>query len=316
MSAETPEVSVIVPVLDEEASLDELLRELDDSLTMAGVSYEVVMVDDGSTDDSWRVIQQAARNDDRVHGIRLRRNFGKSAALATGLRESRGRLIVTIDADLQDDPAEIPRMLKEVEGGTDLVTGWKVDRRDPWTKRLPSAVFNALTRRTTGVHLHDMNCGLKAGRREAFEAVPLHGELHRFIPALTLAQGFSIGEVPVNHRPRKHGKSKFGFERFIRGFLDLFTVLTLTRWASRPGHLFGGVGIISGLAGFLILLGLSLHKIIAGASIGDRPLLPLGVLLVVIGVQLVSLGMVAELILHRTGRVVPEGIVRERAGLG
>ncbi|HEX7095646.1 MAG TPA: glycosyltransferase family 2 protein, partial [Acidimicrobiales bacterium] len=294
--SDSPAISVIVPLLDEERNIAQLLSEIDQSLTTASMSYEVILVDDGSTDGTWNAIKQASRADDRVRGIRLRRNFGKTAALAVGLRESVGEIIVTIDGDLQDDPSEIPRLVKEVQSGTDLVTGWKRIRHDPWTKRLASAVFNAVSRRATGVSLHDMNCGLKAGLREAFEAVPLHGELHRYIPALSLSQGFSIGEVPVNHRPRQYGRSKFGFERFLRGLLDLFTVLTLTRWAGRPGHLYGGVGIAAGLVGFAILLGLTIDKLVGGAPIGDRPLLPLGVLLVMIGVQLVSLGMVAELI--------------------
>jgi glycosyltransferase involved in cell wall biosynthesis len=227
--------------------------------------------------------------------IRLRRNFGKAAALAAGFGQASGETIVTIDGDLQDDPAEIPRLLAKLEEGFDLVSGWKTRRRDPVTRRVPSRIFNWTASRIAGVRLHDMNCGLKAYRAEVVRGLTLYGELHRFIPVLAHERGYRVGELPVNHRPREHGRSRYGLERYLRGFLDLLTVTFIGRYRQRPLHLFGGLGLGLALLGFVILVYLTIVKL-TGHAIGERPLLTLGVLLVVVGLQFFSLGLLGELV--------------------
>jgi len=295
------DVSVVVPVLDEEATLEAVADEIGEAFsTLPDTSYEVVFVDDGSRDGSWKVIEELATEQVEVRGVRLRRNLGKAAALRIGVSSSVGRTIVTLDGDLQDDPAEIPRFLDELDAGHDLVSGWKHDRKDPLSKRLPSKLFNRITGLVTGVSLHDHNCGFKAARREVYEQIPLYGELHRYVPVTAYSLGYRVGEIPVRHRPRTHGRSKYGFERYVRGFLDLLTVLMLTRYGRRPGHLFGGIGVFVGAVGFVILAYLSGVWIFTDHAIGTRPLLSLGVLLEVLAVQLVSLGVLSELIQSRT----------------
>ncbi|GAA4859253.1 glycosyltransferase family 2 protein [Saccharopolyspora rosea] len=294
------EVSLLAPAKNESESLPRLFAEIREA--MAGRSWELVVVDDGSTDDSWRVIGEHAAADPRIRGIRLRRNFGKAAALAAGVAEVRGRLLVTLDADLQDDPAEIPRLLAELDAGADLVSGHKAERRDPLGKRLPSKVFNWVTGLITGLRLSDHNCGLKAARTEVYRRVPLYGELHRYIPALAHRLGYRVRELPVHHRARVHGRSHYGLERYARGALDLLTVVALTRYGRRPAHLFGGLGLLAGTIGTLILLYLTGVWLFTPESIGTRPLLTLGILLEIFAVQMVSLGLLAELVLHRTGR--------------
>jgi glycosyltransferase involved in cell wall biosynthesis len=227
--------------------------------------------------------------------VRLRRNFGKATALAAGFSSADGDTVVTIDGDLQDDPAEIPRLLLKLEEGFDLVSGWKVKRRDPLRRRFLSRVFNWVTGRVSGLRLHDMNCGLKAYRAEVVRGLSLYGELHRFIPVLAHYQGFRVAELPVNHRQREHGRSRYGLERYLRGFLDLLTVSFIGRYRHRPLHLFGGLGLILGFLGFAILVYLTIVKL-AGHAIGDRPLLTLGVLLVVVGLQFFSLGLISEML--------------------
>ncbi|MCP3799578.1 glycosyltransferase family 2 protein [Allokutzneria sp. A3M-2-11 16] len=294
-----PTLSVLVPAKDEQDTITELVRQLHESLDPR-FDWEVVFVDDGSADRSWQVMSELAAADDRVRALRLRCNMGKAAALAVAIREARGDLLVTMDADLQDDPAEVPRLLARLEDGTDLVSGHKKDRKDPLSKRLPSKFFNTVTGWVTGLRLRDHNCGLKAGRREVFTTIPIHGELHRYVPALAHAMGFRVGEEPVHHRAREHGRSKYGFERYLRGALDLLTVVALTRYGRRPGHLFGGLGALSGLVGTMILLYLTGVWAFTDQSIGTRPLLTLGVLLEILAVQLVGLGLIAELVLART----------------
>jgi len=262
--------------------------------------YEVIFVDDGSVDGSWAVMCELAAQSPFVRAVRLRRNFGKSAALAAAVEEARGERVVTIDADLQDDPAEVPRLLAELDSGADLAIGHKAERKDPLSKRLPSKLFNKATGVITGLRLNDHNCGLKAANAQVYRLVPLYGELHRYTPALAHQLGFRVVEVAVNHRPRLHGRSKYGIERYLRGALDLLTVVALTRYGRRPGHLFGGLGVLSGLIGTIILLYLSGVWVFTDNPIGTRPLLTLGVLLEILAVQLVSLGLVAELILART----------------
>ncbi len=294
-------VSVLIPVKDEEATLGTLVSEINAAFaTMPDTGYEVIFVDDGSTDTSWQVMQELAAADPRVRAIRLRRNFGKAAALAAAVDEARGDRVVTMDADLQDDPAEVPRLLAELDAGADLVSGHKADRKDPLGKRIPSKFFNKMTGVITGLKLNDHNCGLKAARTEVYRRVPLYGELHRYIPALAHQSGYKVAELAVNHRAREHGKSKYGFERYVRGAIDLLTVMTITKYGRRPAHLFGGLGLASSMLGFLILAYLAVVKIFFGAGIGDRPLLMLGILLVILGVQLISIGLIAEIVLHRT----------------
>jgi glycosyltransferase involved in cell wall biosynthesis len=288
-------ISVVVPVHNEERSVALLVDELDSALQPLGTPWETIVVDDGSTDGTFAALTRLHAARDDVVVVRLRRNFGKATALAAGFAHARGDVIVTIDGDLQDDPAEIPRLLVKLDEGFDLVSGWKTDRRDPLRRRILSRVFNTVTRWISGVSLHDMNCGLKAYRAEVVRGLPLYGELHRFIPALAHHRGYRIAELPVNHRPREHGRSRYGLERYLRGFLDLLTVSFLGRYRHRPLHLFGGLGLTLSFAGVGILVYLTVVKL-TGHSIGQRPLLILGVLLVVVGLQVFSLGLITELI--------------------
>jgi glycosyltransferase involved in cell wall biosynthesis len=289
-------IAVVVPVYDEERSVELLFDEIRAALEPLGREWEAVFVDDGSTDGSFAALTRLhAREPSLVRVVRLRRNFGKSAALAAGFRQAEGEVVITIDADGQDDPAEIPRLLAKLEEGFDLVSGWKARRRDRWTRRLLSRVFNGVTGRISGVRLHDMNCGLKAYRAEVVRGLPLYGELHRFIPVLAHYRGFRVAELPVNHRPREHGHSRYGVERYLRGFFDLITVTFMGRYRYRPLHLFGGLGLLLGAVGFLVCLYLTILWF-TGHAIGHRPLLTLGVLLVVVGIQFLSLGLIGELV--------------------
>ena len=310
-----PSVSIVVPVMNEADTIRALAEQV---LAVAGlgggfVLEEIVFVDDGSTDETWPRIAAAAAADPRVRGLRLRRNFGKATALQIGAAETGGDIVVTMDGDLQDDPRELPRFVAAVQAGDDVVSGWKRTRHDPLGKTLPSKVFNWITARASGIPLHDFNCGYKAYRREVFEAVHLYGELHRFVPVLAHSYGYRIGEIEVTHHPRRFGRSKYGARRFLRGLLDLFTVFTVTRYARKPGHLFGAGGMLLGGIGAVILLWLSIEWL-GGAPIGHRPLLQLGVLLVLIGVQLLMFGLLAELMISRDRDALPTALVRERSG--
>jgi glycosyltransferase involved in cell wall biosynthesis len=288
-------ISVVVPVRNEERSLGPLLDELGRALEPLGDTWEVVFVDDGSTDGSFAALTRLHDSHANVRVVRLRRNFGKAAALAAGFEHATGDVVVTIDGDGQDDPAEIPRLLAKLDEGFDLVSGWKTRRRDPLPRRLLSRIFNAVASRVSGIRLHDMNCGLKAYRGEVVRGLNLYGELHRFIPVLAHQEGYRVAELPVGHRPREHGRSRYGLERYLRGFLDLLTVSFMGRYRHRPLHLFGGLGLILGAGGFVILAYLTAIKI-AGEAIGHRPLLTLGVLLMVVGLQFFSLGLISELV--------------------
>ncbi|GAA4876298.1 glycosyltransferase family 2 protein [Saccharopolyspora cebuensis] len=311
------EVSLLAPAKDEADSLPELFAQVRAAMDGQHRTWELIVVDDGSTDGTWRLVEEQARHDPRVRGIRLRRNFGKAAALAAGVAEVRGALLVTMDADLQDDPAEIPRLLDELDRGADLVSGHKAQRKDPLGKRLPSKVFNRFTGLITGLRLSDHNCGLKAARTEVYRRVPLYGELHRYIPALAHQLGYRVRELAVHHRPRVHGRSHYGLERYVRGALDLLTVVALTRYGRRPAHLFGGLGLLSGTLGTLILLYLTGVWVFTAQSIGTRPLLTLGILLEVLAAQLISVGLLAELVLHRTGRTDDVAVlITEQTGDG
>jgi len=252
-------------------------------------------VDDGSTDESLSTLGRLHEEQSNVVVVHLRRNFGKAAALQAGFLEARGDIVVTIDADLQDDPGEIPKLLAKLEEGFDLVSGWKTRRNDPFPRRLFSRIFNWVTGVISGVHLHDVNCGLKAYRAEVLKGMRIYGELHRFIPVLAAYRGYRVAEIPVNHRARQHGRSRYGPERYLRGFFDLLSVTFMGRYRHRPLHLFGGVGLLMGAIGFIILTYLSVLWF-WGHGIGGRPLFTLGVLLMVVGIQFISLGLLSELI--------------------
>ena len=295
--AETaPYLSIIVPLLDEEESLGELHAQILAATKPLGKPIEMIFVDDGSTDKSFSVLAELHAKDPRVKVIRFRRNFGKSAALSVGFREARGEYVVTMDADLQDDPAEIPSLIEMLQQGYDLVSGWKQKRHDPISKTIPSRIANSVTAMMTGIPIHDMNCGLKAYRKEVVKGIIVYGELHRYIPALAHWAGFKVGEKVVNHHPRKYGHTKFGIGRFSRGFLDLLTVLFTTRYIRRPLHLFGVWGIISFIIGVFIDGYLSVEWFLGRTSLSNRPLFLLGFLFIIIGVQFVSFGLLGEMI--------------------
>ncbi|HEX4954456.1 MAG TPA: glycosyltransferase family 2 protein [Thermoanaerobaculia bacterium] len=305
------EVSVVIPVLDEVGTVSELAEKVAAVLDRLGRHFEIVFVDDGSRDGTAAAIEVAHGRDPRVKLVRLRRNFGKAAALTAGFEHSRGRIVITMDGDLQDDPEEIPRFLEQIEeGGFDLVSGWKRERRDPISKRYPSLLFNWVTSRLARVPLHDFNCGFKAYRREVVEEVSIYGELHRYIPVLASRRGYSIGELEVKHHPRTSGVSKYGWDRLYKGLLDLITVLFITRYTSRPLHLFGLVGLVSLLLGF----GVNLHLAIQwmrGQYLSNRPLLLLGVLLMLLGIQVLTTGLIAEMLASRGFRRKESYSIRE-----
>jgi len=296
------DLSVIVPVLNERENLPQLYQRLTEVLAPMHREYEILLVDDGSSDGGVEFCRALAESDGRVTLVELRRHFGKATALQVGFQVARGDVIITMDGDLQDDPAEIPRFLEALEDGVDLVSGWKKKRHDPLTKTLPSKLFNFVTSTLTGIKLRDFNCGFKAYRREVVESLDLYGELHRYIPVLAHANGFRIGEIPVNHHPRQNGKSKYSFERFFRGAFDLLTVLFLGSFKRRPLHLFGLIGIAFCGLGFAIDLYLSVLWLTGIAYIGNRPLLILGTLLIIVGIQVLIFGLLAEMITAVTYR--------------
>jgi len=290
------DLSVIIPVYDEVESLRELVTALDAAVRPLGLEYEYLFVDDGSGDGSLERLRELhAEQPAHVKVLSFRRNYGKSAALAAGFAAARGARVVTVDADLQDDPAEIPALLAALADGADLVCGWKRQRRDPWSKRLPSRLFNWVTARVSGIRLHDFNTGLKAYRAEVVRGISVYGELHRFIPVLAAWQGYVVREIPVRHRARAYGRSKFGPTRFLHGFFDLITVMFLTRRSSSPLYFFGGLA----LAFFLIGLGIDLYFLVewlAGRGLRVRPLMLLGVGMIIVAIQIGSMGLLAEML--------------------
>lgn len=288
-------ISVVVPVFNEVESVRPLVGELREALDRIGRPREIIFVDDGSTDGTDAALTALADEFDEVGVVSLRRNFGKAQALMAGFREARGEVIVTIDGDLQDDPSEIPALLAELDAGADLVSGWKRDRKDPWSRRAASKVFNGVTSRVTGSALHDLNCGFKAYRAEVVRSLALTGDQYRYIPVLAQNEGFAVTEVAVNHRQRRFGRSKYGLERYMRGFLDLMTIAFIGRYRHRPMHLFGGLGALLMAAGVIICAYLAVLRIL-GEGIGGRPLLLLGVLMIVVGVQLFTIGLVSEML--------------------
>ena len=315
-------LSVIVPVYNEQDSLVQLLDELSAGIGHAVSSFEVILIDDGSTDASWRIIKELSQSYApgriSVSGIRFRRNFGKAAALTAGMKIATGGLILMLDADLQDDPAEFPELLRKIDAGYDVVNGWKERRLDPWHKVYPSKVFNWMVGAMSGLKLHDHNCGLKLFRAEVAREVKIYGELHRFIPVLAHARGFKVAEVAVNHRPRQYGTSKYGVRRFIRGLLDLLTVTFLTGFGRRPSHALGTIGLVFftlgmlGL-GYLSLLWLAMQTglIRPAVPIGNRPLLAYSIAASLLGGQALSLGLLAELVVANTTRTADSFSIRE-----
>jgi dolichol-phosphate mannosyltransferase len=316
-------ISIVIPVYNERQSLGPLYAEIAEVASAPGLDFEVVFVDDGSTDGSWEVIRELADRHAPIHGLRFRRNFGKAAALSAGFHHAEGGIILTMDADLQDDPHEIPRFLAALEGGDgkhplDVVSGWKRVRHDPWHKVGPSRVFNQMVSWLTGVHLHDHNCGMKCYRAGVFREVRLYGELHRFIPVLAAARGFRVGEIEINHRPRRFGQSKYGVRRFVKGFLDLLTVKFLTGFGRRPQHLLGGLGLASFVLGSLGLVYLGVTWVInvfepgAFLPLHQRPLLIYALAALLLGSQMISIGFLAELITAYQGRDEDSYSIAER----
>ena len=304
------DISVVVPLYNEEESLMPLSLSIRDALDRMNLTYEVIFVDDGSTDNSLRVLKEIHRKNRRYKLISFRRNYGKSAALSVGFQHALGRIIVTMDADLQDDPNEIPRLVEKLESGYDLVNGWKRKRHDPISKTIPSKLFNFTTSVLTGIKLRDFNSGLKAYRREVVQDIKVYGEMHRFLPVLASWGGYKVAEIPVIHHPRKYGRTKFGFSRFWHGFFDLVTVLFTTRYSKRPLHFFGVLGLVAFLAGLIIDLEIVVEKLVWKTAISNRPLFLVGVLLIIVGVQIVSIGLLGEMITRTNGK--EEYVIKEK----
>ena len=311
-------ISIVIPLFNEQNSLEELAQKIKETLENSSLgTFEVLFVDDGSTDQSWDMVRKICDSDPRFKGFQFRRNFGKAAGLSAGFHHSRGRYIVTMDADLQDDPAEIPRLIEKLESGFDCVSGWKQTRYDPWHKRYPSLVFNGILRKATKLKLHDFNCGLKAYRREALSEIDLYGEMHRFIPVLVNARGYRVTELAVQHHPRIHGVSKYGVERILKGFLDLFTVVFLTRFRYRPQHLLGGIGFLACTAAATLLMVLCALWVMSRAVEGwtpihlhERPIFYLTIILFIAGLQFLGTGLLAELVVANANRRLPAYSVR------
>ena len=289
------DLSLVVPVYNERDAFPELFEEMERVCAQLGLDWEIVVVDDGSTDGTTELLERFAEERDRLRVVELRRNFGKSAALMAGFQHSSGEILITLDGDGQDDPAEIPALIHKLEEGYDVVSGWKQHRHDPVTKRWPSRLFNWVTGRLSGVRLHDFNCCLKAYRGRCARSLDIYGELHRYIPVLAAQRGWRVTELPVEHRPRLHGRSKFGGARYRRGLLDLLTVLFMGRYRQRPLHLFGAIGLFLAFAGVAICAYLAIIWL-GGSAIGERPLLILGALLIVVGAQFLTFGLLGQLI--------------------
>jgi glycosyltransferase involved in cell wall biosynthesis len=313
-------ISVVIPVFNERESLAELHAEIAEVARREPLDLEIVFVDDGSRDGSWDAIAELAKADPGVRGVRFRRNFGKAAALLAGFHTARGDTVLTLDADLQDDPHEIPRFLAAVKGGLDVVSGWKRVRHDPWHKVIPSRVFNWMVSTLTGVHLHDHNCGMKCYRAEVFREIRLYGELHRFIPVLAAARGFQVGEIVIRHRPRRYGRSKYGVRRFVKGFLDLLTVKFLTSFSRRPQHILGSAGLLSAACGAAGLAYLAFTWLVrlgdpeAYPPLMQRPLLMFSAAALLFGTQLLSIGLLAEMLTAYQHRDEDSFSVAERIG--
>jgi glycosyltransferase involved in cell wall biosynthesis len=307
-----PAVSIVIPCYNEEGSVKTLADKLVEVLARTGKPFEILFVDDGSNDGTLAALESLNESDTRIKFLSFRRNFGKAAGLSAGFAEARGDVVFTMDADLQDDPEEIPAFLAKLDEGFDLVSGWKKKRNDPVGKTLPSKLFNKVTAKLTGVPLHDFNCGFKVYRKEVLSEIDLYGEMHRYIPVLAHNKGFSVAELPVKHHPRTTGKSKYGLERYLRGATDLLTILFLTRYTKSPAHFFGGSGLLTSGAGFFICLYLSALWFMGARPIGNRPLLFLGILLIITGVQLFSIGLIGEMLTKAGAKDQPEYSIKTR----
>lgn len=291
-------VTILIPLYNEDESLHPLYKVIKETLNKIETEQEILFIDDGSTDKSLNILREIAGRDNRVKYISFRKNYGKSAALNVGFGAATGNAVITMDADLQDDPAEIPNLIAKLEEGHDLVSGWKKKRFDPFIKRQSSKFFNYVTRVLTGIKIHDFNCGLKAYKKDVVKNVDIYGELHRYIPVLASHQGFRVTELPVKHHPRRYGKTKFGISRFFKGFVDLITVLFNTRYITRPMHLFGFLGAASFFVGFIVNAYLTYEKLFLDKAIGNRPMLFLGMLLIIVGAQFFSVGLLGEIMVH------------------
>jgi len=305
-------VTVVVPLFNEEESLNPLYTEIVKSVKVANIDYEIIFIDDGSTDKSLEILREINRKDNKVRYISFRKNYGKSAALNVGFQKASGDAVITMDADLQDDPAEIPNLLKKLDEGWDMVSGWKKVRFDPFIKKHSSKFFNYTTRVMSGIKIHDFNCGLKAYKKEVVKNINVYGELHRYIPVLANNKGFTVTEIPVTHHPRRYGKTKFGISRFFKGFIDLLTVIFNSRYIKRPLHLFGFFGAVAFIFGIIVNLLLTYEKLFLGKGIGNRPLLFLGILLIIVGVQFFAVGLLGEIIVHNTPRQEDYSIKEKR----
>jgi glycosyltransferase involved in cell wall biosynthesis len=288
-------LSVVIPLYNEEKSLEELYKRITIALQPLSKNYQLIFIDDGSTDNSFTVLRDLHKKDTRVKALCFRKNFGKAAALSAGFKEAQGDVIITLDADLQDLPEEIPNLIKKLDEGYDLISGWKIKRQDPLRRKIASRLFNLVSSFFTGVRIHDFNCGLKCYRREVIEEIELYGELHRYIPVLASWKGFKVGEIKVSHHPRIHGKSKYGGERYLRGFFDLLTVIMLTKYPQKPLHFFGFIGTLLSIAGIAINIYMAVLRF-SGKWIANRPLLLLGILLLILGIQFIFFGLMGELI--------------------
>jgi glycosyltransferase involved in cell wall biosynthesis len=305
-------VSVVIPLLNEQDSLRELHAALREELfRLCDKKYEIIFINDGSTDRSTDILRDLAAGSSRVTTLTFRRNMGKSPALAVGFREAKYGIVITMDADLQDDPKELINLIAKLDEGYDLVTGWKKKRNDPMSKTAPSKLFNRVTSFFAGIKLHDFNCGLKAYRKEVTDSLEVYGELHRYLPALAHWKGFKVAEIPVVHHPRRFGKSKFGTSRFFKGFLDLLSIVFTNRYGKRPLHLFGTIGTLIALAGLAINIYVTVEWF-QGIALSNRPILLLGVLLILVGVQLVSLGLLGEMIVKNSGKTLEVGAIRDK----
>ncbi len=291
-------ISIVIPLYNEEESLKPLASLIKKSCTQSNLDFEVIFVDDGSTDSSLKVIKEINHEDRRFKYISFQKNYGKSAALQIGFKHVNGDVVITMDADLQDDPEEIPNLLKKLQEGYDLVSGWKKKRYDPFIKRISSKFFNAITSIFSGIKIHDFNCGLKAYRRAVVDNIKVYGELHRYMPVLAKWKGYSVSEIVVLHHPRKYGKTKFGISRFFKGFVDLVTVVFITRYVKRPMHLFGFIGAFFSLAGLIINLILTYEWMVLKQPLSNRPMLFLGILLIIVGIQFFSTGLIGEMMVH------------------
>jgi glycosyltransferase involved in cell wall biosynthesis len=303
-------ISIVIPLYNERESLRELYDKIRQTMVSMNSRFEVIFIDDGSKDGSDKILKDIRHHDTRVKVFIFRRNYGKSAALSVGFQQAKGDIIITMDADLQDDPTEIPNLVNEINKGKDLISGWKKKRRDPITKTIPSKFFNFVTSVLTGIPIHDFNCGLKAYKKDIIKEINVYGELHRYLPALAHWKGYNVGELPVQHHARKYGKTKFGFGRFWKGFLDLITMLFTTRYMQRPLHLFGFWGMIFTLAGVIIDGWLVVEWAMGRTALSNRPLFLGGILLMIVGVQFISIGLVGEMI-TKTRNVSEEYSIKE-----